>query len=306
VTKAKQILTLLAVADAWGGYAPEVSYVERLIGSLELELAKLKELGLVSEKDRRLCLKGRETQVEQTERRFQVSQKFWRKARFYFSFLRFFPYLDGIYVYNSLSFDNANERSDIDPFFLVKPGRIWLTRLFVSLFFMFLGQRRYGKRIAGKFCMSFFIATDIFDFRPLTLGGEGDVLYAWLVSNLRPVWGERYLHDIASANSWIKNYFPKYSFETYRFDKVVPMPSWIGFLRGIALFIFEILGAGLWEKVVKDVQLRKIRNNPSPKTKSHIIASDEIIKFHPIDLREKFEKKVKQTLEKYERATAKS
>ena len=89
-------------------------------------------------------------------------------------------------VCNSLSMYSVDEDSDIDLFIVASPGRIWTVRILVTLIFQLLGVRRYGKKVSGRFCLSFFATTDGLDMSEIALDGGDPYLETW-VKYLAPV-----------------------------------------------------------------------------------------------------------------------
>ena len=86
----------------------------------------------------------------------EISKKFLKKAKKYLPFLRFLPFIRAVAVVNSVSFGSADEKSDIDLFIITKNKHIWTARIFTTFFLHILGVRRHGKKISGRFCLSFF------------------------------------------------------------------------------------------------------------------------------------------------------
>jgi predicted nucleotidyltransferase len=100
-----------------------------------------------------------------------------RKARKYCRVLRFFPGIRRVWLSGSVSMNASDADSDIDLFIETAPGRLWTARILATLYFQILGVRRYGNKVAGRFCLSFF-AVDGADFGKIAI--ENDIyLYEW-------------------------------------------------------------------------------------------------------------------------------
>jgi hypothetical protein len=76
--------------------------------------------------------------------------------------------------------------SDIDLFVVTSPRRLWTVRILMTLVFQLLGVRRYGKKIAGRLCLSFFSTTDGLDMSEIALDGGDPYLATW-VKYLSPI-----------------------------------------------------------------------------------------------------------------------
>lgn len=84
--------------------------------------------------------------------------------------------------------------SDIDLFIETLPGKLWTGRIFATLFFALLGVRRYGDKVRGRFCLSFFAVVGA-DFGPIAI--DDDVyLFEW-ANRLVPVDGKRSADEVS-------------------------------------------------------------------------------------------------------------
>ena len=70
---------------------------------------------------------------------------------------RSLPFVDAIYVANSLTFNALHDDSDIDLVIITSPGRLRMARLWSAIFLFFLGLKRRRSRIRKKFCLSYFL-----------------------------------------------------------------------------------------------------------------------------------------------------
>lgn len=107
------------------------------------------------------------------------------KAARYCKPLRFLPGIRLVAICNSLSMYATDKGSDIDLFIVTKTGRLWLVRLLVTAYFQLLGVRRHGKKVAERFCLSFFVSEAGMDFAPFALEND-PYLAAWL-AHLKPI-----------------------------------------------------------------------------------------------------------------------
>jgi hypothetical protein len=67
------------------------------------------------------------------------------------------PFVTHIYLCNSLTFNAADENSDIDLTFIVQDKRLWTARLYSVLFFRLSGIKRTSKHTKQRFCLSFYL-----------------------------------------------------------------------------------------------------------------------------------------------------
>lgn len=83
------------------------------------------------------------------------------------------PFVRKVSLTGSLAEGLGTEQSDIDLFVQVVPGRLYLTRLLVTLFAELFGVRRRADKIAGRICLNWFASFD----GPLKQGRPHQVLW---------------------------------------------------------------------------------------------------------------------------------
>ena len=85
---------------------------------------------------------------------------------------------------------------------------MWLARLIITLILQFFGVRRYGDKIAGRFCLSFFVTEKRLNLEPLQIKPEDPYLAYW-TKNLKPIYGEEMYSNFKEENKkWLSE---KYS-----------------------------------------------------------------------------------------------
>lgn len=103
-----------------------------------------------------------------------------RRAQKWCRWAKWIPGLRMIAVCNSATFFAADADSDIDLFVITAPRRLWLVRCLLTAFFQVCGVRRHGKKVVGRFCLSFFCTTDAMDFSKIALPDGDPYLEAWI------------------------------------------------------------------------------------------------------------------------------
>lgn len=96
--------------------------------------------------------------------------------------LKFVPFLKQVGVCNSITMGVAGDGSDIDLFVVSKPNRVYLVRFWMVLLFHILGKRRYGDKIEGRFCLSFFVDENHIDMSDIMI--EDDYYFQFWVQNI--------------------------------------------------------------------------------------------------------------------------
>lgn len=97
----------------------------------------------------------------------KIEEKLWRKVYRWKFLFKFVPFLRKVYVCNSLSFGLVDEKSDIDLFVVTKNSRLFTARAVLTFILQVFGLRRHGGKVAGRFCLSFFVDESMEDLRGL-------------------------------------------------------------------------------------------------------------------------------------------
>jgi hypothetical protein len=201
--------------------------------------------------------------------------RLFQKAQKYLSQLSWIPGLRMIAVCNSLSMYGSDENSDIDLFVITNPRRMWLVRIFLTAILQILGVRRHGKKVAGRFCLSFFCTTEAMNFETIAI--ENDLyLQAW-VNYLKPIIniGETYEKFLQENSGWME-ILSDGNGENTRFQSIKKPLSkerlkwlWNG-LDSLSRVMFEPMTRREFERLGKPWG---------------VIISNNMLKFHPKDRR---------------------
>lgn len=255
------------------------------IKELKATLRHLVGSGRLSEIKGYFVLPGREPIIETRKTRKFIAEKFWNRTKLYGQYMRTVPFTRMIAVCNNLAYDNPSQQSDIDLFIVVKPGRMWLARFLITVILHFFGVRRYGNKIAGRFCLSFFVTSDKTAMKEFELEGEDPYLAYW-TKNLRPIFGEQAYQEFQERNKeWLSSYglgfddLRKKHMYLYEDGRIKKFSEWLlgGFLGNQ---VEKLLKATLKKKTLRS--MRNLGEN------ANVIVTDEILKFHNQDRRQEF------------------
>ena len=207
-------------------------------------------------------LKGRKVLVaKRLENNFYATPRL-KRAKRILPWLRHVPYVRAVSIGGSEALSNSKEGSDIDLLVITKPGRIWLTRIFVTTYFQILGMRRHGTHIANRFCLNHYLAGS------QTLQEDQNLYTAVEYASQIPYLGNDLLQEFHRKNEWIRQYLAQ---------PVFVSRQTMGF--SITQRFFEFLlnnpVGNLLEHVAGILQRKKI------KPQEHIIVSDTELSFHP-------------------------
>lgn len=216
-----------------------------------------------------------------------LEKKLWTKAYKYVARLRIVPFLRMVAVCNSLAMGKIDENSDIDLFIIAKRGRLFIVRSFVTILLHIFGVRRHGKKIAGRFCLSFFIDDSSLDLSRIAI--ENDVYLAYWMKTLKPIIDDGVSMEFLRANSWLSDYFENIIPEDH-----VLVPEEKASTNSKKTFE-NMFGGSVGQKLenfLKKWQTKRAHKKLGKlPDKSGIFIDDHILKFHNEDKRKIFTEK---------------
>jgi hypothetical protein len=249
-------------------------------------LALMCEEGVTEELKEHFVLKGRGSIVEIRKARKFIAEKLWTRTRLYGQYMRAVPFVRMIAVCNNLAYDNPNEQSDIDLFVVIKPGRMWTARFIITIILQFFGVRRYGDKIAGRFCLSFFVTANKLNMKSIAIKPLDPYLAYW-TKLVAPIYGEETYRNFKNENeTWIKNEyglkFPEENKKHMYADRESGLKKFFEWLLG---GLIGNLTEGLFKKSFKKKTLRGMKKlGPE----ASVIVSDDMLKFHNHDKRKEY------------------
>lgn len=237
-------------------------------------------------------LKGKSKLVDVRRSRKFLAEKFWTRTRQYSQYIVNVPFVEMVAICNNLSYDNPSETSDIDLFIVIQKGRMWTARLFITLILQFFGVRRYGDKIAGRFCLSFFVTPEKLNMEPLLLGSEDPYLAYW-TRLVMPIYGEKTYERFMEENKeWLhKKYglkFPPIEAKKFSFHGKTAHGKWLEWLLGGKL-------GNLFETFLKKTfKKRTLKKAKALGPEASVVVTDEMLKFHNKDRRKEYLEKWKE------------
>lgn len=212
-----------------------------------------------------------------------LEEKLWERVTNYIRYLKFVPFLRMLAVCNNLAFSNANEKSDIDLFIIAKTGRLYVVRTLVTLILQLLGVRRHGKKVVGRFCLSFFVDDSYLDLSSISI--ENDVYLKIWIKTLRPVIDDGVGMQFLTANSWINSTIEDSSISLG--ESLFPYEK--NRVRSFFKFLFSSWFGDFLENMLKNwQQKRALKKLQVISDSSGILISDHILKFHNLDRRREY------------------
>lgn len=214
---------------------------------------------------------GRKKLVLQRIERNKIAERKYKRVRYAVKFLRFMPFVQGIFVTGRVAMKNAESGSDLDLLVVLKKGHIFTGRLGVTGIMQFLGLRRHKNKIASRICLNHFVS-DEFNLGVKDIFSRNE--YAFMSVVFKP---EIFL-KFYQKNSWISNGRTNYQVEKVN---VKVVEDW--FISKISRIFFEwCLDFLAVEKFLQKIQTRKIiQNNLTKKPGALIIYTEDELAFWP-------------------------
>lgn len=162
---------------------------------------------LISSKGEYLYLLGRSSLVPLRTHAKILSLPLLKKAKMLSSQLGNFPGILAIYLTGSLAMSNTDGRSDIDFMIITKPGKLWTTRLMLTIYTSLTRLRRtpQSRNHAGKLCLNLYLTPNSYLLPP----HKRSLYTAYELIQAVPLYDPLNTHvDLLSSNSWIYNFLP--------------------------------------------------------------------------------------------------
>ncbi len=218
-------------------------------------------------------LHGQKALVSERISRNKLSEKKYKRILKVVRFLRIVPFVRMIGVTGRMAMKNAQEKSDLDLFIILEKEHIFTGRILVTLVTHILGVRRYGKKIANRICLNYFITTSSLEIRTQDIFSSSEYFF------ILPVFGFACFQKFQKANSWIEKYHKNYSSAELPALKIIEDNFLTSHIRKIGELLF---GGKFLEEKLKKYQINRIMNDSRTKNPgSLIVADDDSLVFLP-------------------------
>ncbi len=183
------------------------------------------------------------------------------------------PFVEGVFVCNSLAWQHTNAESDIDLFIVTRPGRVWTVRL-LAVAMMALLRKRPGEAKIDPVCCSFFVDCDHLDLASLKIDEQDPYLAFWLATLVPMVDKKGIATRLRVMNRWVDEVLPNAK-SVVRVSRWLPkqMKAWP------LPILAEAKSREIQEKRFTGV-IREMRN-----VDTRVVVNDFMLKFHENDRR---------------------
>jgi hypothetical protein len=199
---------------------------------------------------------------------------------------RSIPFIQSIYLCNSITFNALHQDSDIDVFIVTKKWGLWRARLRSTVMFFLFGLKRgwvRGKK--KKFCLSFYVTHTHQNLYNIMLP-QNDIYFIYWLAHLVPLYQEG-PENIYKHNTWLESALPN-------FPGRHCIDIWLQPTSGKTIFkkIAEFLAGGIVGKgselIIKLVRLPIViyKTKQLKERGWGIVVNNNMLKFH-MDIRKK-------------------
>jgi len=238
------------------------------------------------------CLKGSEGHINSRKVRSVIAVNYFKKLHRFLPFIRLVPFVKMVSVCNTLAIGCPTAKSDIDLFIISKRNRIFIVRTFTTILFHLLGVRRHGEKVAGRFCLSFFVSDEKLDLSDL-LKGNDDVYFMYWFRTLRPIYGEKTFLEFLGKNKWSEKYF----FDGINANGRKESSFWadsvfFSIFRVISEFVLGGFLGDILESVLSKKHLKRHqKKSVDLQGESSVVVNKYMLKYHNVDRRAEYKQR---------------
>ena len=167
---------------------------------IQASLARLVRDGMVCSRGGYVWVMNDEAIIPVRAKGNASAERYLKVARRQARILSWFPFIKCICISGSLSKYYMDSHSDIDYFIIAKQGRLWLTKLLMSIIVETLEVLRLEK----YFCPNYIITENNLHI------ADRNIFTAMEIVTLVPLYNQEEYERFLHANEWIKDYFPQY------------------------------------------------------------------------------------------------
>lgn len=240
-------------------------------------------------------LKDRKELIKNRIKRQKISINKIKRLRFYSKLLIFVPYVRGIFLTGTLAMQKASSKSDWDVLIVFREDRIWIGRLWVTLFLQLIGRRRHNGAVKDRFCLNHFLTENGLILEEQNEFSANEVIFSF------PIFGEELHQKFLCINrQWINIYKPNYQSDEIASNLLIKDAGFSKNIRNFKESVLEFFCLGKWlNQACKNYMVKRIKRNPKTYFEnSDIRYSDQALVFLPKPQRDKILNKTSECLQK--------
>lgn len=179
--------------------------------NLQAELSRLVAVRRIGERKGYYFLPGRLSLINSRLRRARLSAPLLTRALKLSRLISLTPGVLAVYLTGSLAMHNTNGLADIDLMIIARSGRLWTTRLLLTLATTLLGIRRtpHSSQNSGKLCLNLYLTPASYLLPP----AKQNLYTAYELIQAKPLYDPHHTRPtLLASNPWVKKYLPNYPF----------------------------------------------------------------------------------------------
>lgn len=216
-------------------------------------------------------LPGRQHIVSLRAKRAKISAPLLARAGNLANRLALIPGVLAVYLTGSLAVASASGRDDIDLMIIARSGRLWTTRLLLTLYTTLLGLRRtpHSTHNFGKLCLNLYLTPDSFSL-PVS---RRSLYTAYELIQAVPLYDPSGTHPhLLAANVWLKKYLPNFQLPRNKAKiESNALEHDVGLARVIEKICYQIQLAYMYRRITRELITPDSAffhpRDPSPKVK---------------------------------------
>lgn len=294
LTVRQSLIATLAYADVFGYPLTQTELVRWLVFAPRVPSRVIRDaipaLNVQREDNGFLMFPGNKGSGRMRNLRERVSRQKWGIARTVGQKLCMIPTLTLVGVTGGLALDNASQGDDVDLFFIVEKGTLWISRFLTTALVEALGVRRRpaDTTVRDKVCLNMFMTEDAL----AVPADERDIFTAHEVLQMRPLWERSGAYRrFLAANRWAERFLPN------AWEDRIRMKNHESGMRGEThgFRTFAVVLLRCIEKPLKYLQVRYMK-----KRRTTEVIGDGVLRFHPRDVRSWIRREMGKRLRRYQ------
>ncbi|MDP2670102.1 MAG: hypothetical protein Q8O99_03845 [bacterium] len=190
------------------------------------------------------------------------------------------PFVESVYLSNSIVFNSLHEASNIDFFFVVTPGKLWHAKTRITTVLKLLRLGKTANKQTMSFSANFLLTQDAQDISGLLLEPH-DPYLIYRLAHLVPIYHRdfSYQDEIYEHNKRLQYYLPNFPKQQSIF---LGIDIEVGQYRTKTAieFLADTRWGSMWEFLLKLYRLLylKIRKRYQPELAPHLLVTPKVIK----------------------------
>ena len=249
-------------------------------------ILELKQKKLIIVHQGFVCLVDKESDVIKRQQNYRDSFAKYEIARKICRVFAFLPFVQAIFVCNSLAYNNSRSDGDIDLFIVTKKDRLWLSRFLTIGLLKIFKLRPVKNDKKNKIDPTFFINDKDLNLNKIAI--ENDIYLKYWLGQLVPIYDpNNVLLELREGNVDLLKFLPNALPVQPHARRLVKYNWIIGLVRFKWKLLFDYQCFEDWSRIFQLRIMPVILKNQLNKNKG-VVANMQMIKMHSNDRRQEY------------------